>query len=160
MRLAGPALALLVALPGLAGATPARKAARPSHRGHEVVSFEALPVDTLNAAIAAAAAAGQAWVRDPIQIALHEANLPPDAVAERTDFTLTWKGNSVENPTAGEVVTVEEGLKDDSVAGEWTRFRLARQPDGSWRLTALHVASRCGRGPAAGMRAFHREPCP
>ena len=142
-------LLLGVATPGHAGAGMPR-----------VDSWQVLPVDTLNAAIAAAAEAHQAWAHDPIQIALHEANALPAAVAERSDFSLTWKGDDVENPTSGVLVTTEEGLKDDSVTAVWTRFRMTRQADGSWRVAAWHVAYRCARGTAAKMRSFHRDLCP
>ncbi len=160
MRPIGHALAMLAALLALTGATPATPPARPAHRGHVVVSRDTLPVESLNAAIAAGAAADQEWVRDPIQIALRDANAPPDAVAERSDFKLTWKGDGGESPTSGELVLVEEGLKDDSVTGEWRHYLMSRQPDGSWRVAALYVAYRCARGPAAGMRTFHRDRCP
>jgi hypothetical protein len=99
-------------------------------------------------------------VHDPLAIGLHVANVSPEAAAERTDFSLTWKANSGENPDAGDLVVVDLNLKDDSIGATWDLYRMARQADGSWRMTQHHAARRCGRGTLAQTSTFHKGSCP
>jgi len=166
LRIAALAFALLLPC------APAH--ARPRHPSHAraaprtlrapqlapvVASFDTLGVERLNAEIAAAVAARQAWSRDPVQVALHDRFRGAGAAGERPEMVLSWKGDPPGKAASGEVVIVQQGLLDDSIAAEWDRYQVARQADGSWRVTAHHHAQRCRRGEASETTRFHRGVC-
>ncbi len=144
---------VLVAALGAASVRPAEPFNNPA-----VTSYRVLPLDNLNAEIAKAAAAGEAWPRDPVLVGLHAFGSGPEALEERSDLTVHWKGRPEEHPRSGELVIVEQDAKDDAEAGEWQRFEMAKLPDHTWRVTTHYAATRCWRGPHAG--SFTREPCP
>jgi hypothetical protein len=123
------------------------------------VSYDTAGVELLNRAIEAATAAGMDWPRDPVQVALHD-DSASGTDEERPALTLWWRGDHPEGATSGEVVVVRTGLRDDSTEAVWDRYLLARRPDGSWRVTAHHAASRCARGTAAQTSRFHGGDCP
>ena len=122
-----------------------------------ITSYRVLPPDGLNREIDRAVAAGEAWPRDPVLVGLHAFSSSPEALEERSDLTVHWKGRPEEHPKSGELVIVEQDAKDDAEAGEWQRFEMARLPDHTWRVTTHYAATRCWRGPRAG--AWTREPC-
>jgi hypothetical protein len=144
---------VLVAALGAASVRPTEPFNNPP-----VTSYRVVPFDSLNAEIARAAAAGEAWPHDPVLVGLHAFSSSPEALEERSDLTVHWKGRPEEHPKTGELVIVEQDPKDDAEAGEWQRFEMAKLPDRTWRVTTHYAATRCWRGPHAG--SFTRELCP
>ena len=160
MKSLGIAFLSTLLLAGVVGAASVpHPHANPRAVAPRVASFDTVSVTWLNAKIAAAATAREPWVRDPVAIGLHDANLSPEAVAERTDFSLTWKGNSGENPDAGDLVLVDLNVKDDSIGATWDLYRMAREADGSWRVVEHRIARRCDRGTLAQTSTFHKGSC-
>jgi heat shock protein HslJ len=87
------------------------------------------------------ASEGKVWVQDPIRIALefmgsrHE----PRVNIQRED-----QGGEVAHSTT--VTVVEDGYLDDSVRGTWTRFKMKRNDNRTWRIVDVQRAYRCWRG--------------
>lgn len=118
-------------------------------------SFEARDVRPLNERILAAAGKGEAWVRDPLAVVLHEL-FPENASPESWEFgerriDLKRDGDAL-------LVTVETiGCEDDSVAAEKHLVRLIRSPAGVWTLESLRAGHRCW--PGRGHPQYSADPC-
>jgi hypothetical protein len=108
-----------------------------------VESFEIVSVDSLNARIATAARAGEAWTKDPVRVAL-EVTVQSSQFMRSLD--LRYEGNSGELPDSALVTLVADGYANDSVRGSWAQLWLARQADETWRVIELRRAWRCWRG--------------
>jgi heat shock protein HslJ len=101
----------------------------------------------------AAAAAGERWTQDPIRVALA---LIDSRGAPRVD--VTRRDDAAEAPRSSHVVVDEDGFLDDSVRGVRSEVVLASMADGTWRVAALTVATRCWRGDR--MMVGPGETCP
>src|SRR5688500_11923367 len=91
-----------------------------------VESFKRLPVDTLNAQIAAATARGETWTHDAVLIALRLTIVGPDALDERQVLEIRFEGEGRrgDRPDSAIVTLVEDDFRDDSVRGQWTQLSL------------------------------------
>jgi heat shock protein HslJ len=87
-----------------------------------------------------AADEGERWTRDPIRVALA---LIDSRGAPRVD--VSRRDDRGEAPTSTLVVVDEDGFLDDSVRGVRSQVLLAPAPDGSWRVLAVTVVTRCWR---------------
>jgi heat shock protein HslJ len=111
---------------GLAGAPP-------------VASSDRLDPSRFAPIVAASAANGALWVRDPLQVALLFASMPSSG---RTAVVR-------EDVPAGDATVVRlwfDGLPDDRLRGRWFEVRLARTDDGAWQVVAGRQASACAGG--------------
>ena len=102
-------------------------------------------LETPEAEATIAAGAGEAWVRDPLRVALATigAGSSEGFQVDRTD-------PEDKNPDETVVSLVADGLKDDSVRAEWTQVLLHRDAAGVWHPVETRRAWRCWRG-------HHRE---
>ncbi len=108
---------------------------------------------TFNVEIGAAARRGEGWVRDPGLVALWVSK-----ATEAPRVRLYREDNRSEAPDSSTVTVIMDRLLDDSVAGIWTQYRLARAEDGSWRVARARQAYKAYRG---GDTEFYRaEPTP
>ncbi len=110
-----------------------------------VDSFLTEDLEDINAGIERAADADEEWVTDPVRIAMNVVEQGPDAIDERRYLQITYEGGGPHGNTAV-VTVVTDGYLDDSMRGEWCRFAMAKEDDGSWRVTEFRHAWRCWRG--------------
>jgi hypothetical protein len=96
---------------------------------------------TFNVEIGAAARRGEDWVRDPGLVALQVSK-----AAEAPRVRLYREDNRSESPDSSTVTVIMDRLLDDSIAGIWTQYRLARAEDGSWRVAGARQAYKAYRG--------------
>jgi hypothetical protein len=132
-----------------------------------VESFQRLPVDSLNAQIAAAATRGESWTQDAVLIALRLTEHGPDALDERRVLEIRFEGEGRrgDRPDSAIVTLVEDDFMDDSVRGSWTRLSLVRaaprrdvmRDPAPWRLVEFRVAWICQRGHH--QNSFSAQPC-
>ena len=94
--------------------------------------------------VAAAAAAGAAWPRDPLQVTL--ALFPPWDTAQ---LDVRRRDAAPEGARYSVVSLEASGFLDDSVAGYRRVAVLERLESGRWRVIATTDATRCGRGEAS-----------
>lgn len=151
MKMLVPMLALTLAAGATApaGDTQSERAAKPAELSRPVTvvidSFITEDLEDINADLEKAADANEDWVTDPVRVAMNIVEQGPDVVEERHYLQITWVGEG-ERPHAGVVTVVTDGYLDDSMRGEWCRFAMAKQDDGSWRVTEFRHAWRCWRG--------------
>lgn len=111
------------------------------------------PVD-YNLMIERAVTAGADWPGSPLRTVIEVFGDDQDQRSLRIEETR----NSGEGATRAVFTVVRDGFLDDSVRGTWTEIELAREPDGSWRVTAGRIAQRCWRAPDP--EAWTAGPCP
>jgi len=155
MRLLLPTLALAALLgcsrPPAPGDEPT---ARHALDGLVLESTAALDVGEPNSRIAAATAAGAAWVESPLDIAVRVIR----GDAGTRELRLHEVKNRTEGADAAVIEITADGYLDDSVRGAWHRLALHRRDDGTWRLTSHEIAYRCRRGHH--LDAYSAELCP
>lgn len=142
-------LFLLVAGPSIA----AGGGAEPSANGTPIASTAALDTAALNTRIRERERAGQKRRLGPVAL-VHELiggseEAPRTYIDRQSDQSTDFNRVSV--------TIVRDGFQDDSVRGDWHRFVLARQTDGTWTVLAAKKANRCYRGQTDTYRA---TPCP
>lgn len=144
------AAALVLALP-TTGAVAGDAAA--------IIAVDPVPLEfaEFNAAIDAAAAAGETWVRDPLAVLSRRFANGSGEVSWSMDVSIV-RTDTREEPGSLRATVVEEGLRDDSMAGVWASVDLVRGPDGAWRIAADLRAERCARG--ADTVTWSGRPCP
>jgi hypothetical protein len=108
---------------------------------------------TFNLDLGAAARRGEDWVRDPAEVALRISK-----AGEAPRVRLYREDNRSEAPDSSTVTVIMDRLLDDSIAGIWTQYRLARTSDGSWRVASVLRAFKSYRGPDADL--YRAEPTP
>jgi len=108
-----------------------------------VLSWDTLPVDSLNARVEAARAAGEGWASQPASIVrtlLGEQLW--QAPQSRFDLERTPPGQ----PNRARISVLLEQLPDDSVAGLCREYTLDKDATGDWVLVEVLEARRCRRG--------------
>ncbi len=143
--------ALIPAAMGCAGSKPEVRvpeapvpvSAVPADFADTPMMISSSPVEPapFNLEIGAAARRGEAWVGDPGEVALRISR-----TAEAPRVRLYRADNRVESPDSSTVTVIMDRLPDDAVAGVWTRYRMARSVDGSWRVAAARQAILAWRG--------------
>jgi len=118
-----------------------------------VESYEPVDFGTFNDTILTAITDGQVWPQDPIEIVRNFINSPG-----ARSVNILREDDRGEGADSTTVIIVEEGYEDDSLRGTWHRFRLARSPDGTWRILDVRRAYRCWRGQH--QNSYSRELCP
>lgn len=120
---------------------------------YPVRSYTTENVASFNIAIEESAAANEPWTRSPMLIA-HR------VLGDISGLfgTLVIKNNRADTPTTSEVTAITGEYEDDSVSAEWRQLRLAKQQDGTWRITEYRKAWLCRRGPVT--NAFQKNLCP
>ena len=126
-----------------------------SARMPDVVSYEAMDVAPFNQELAAAVKDGASWAREPMQVVLRRAGIRDELPRH---FVWTMENPAIENPRLLRATILAEGLRDDSISGEWIQFELEKSSDGTWHLTWEHRAWRCARGAHVG--TYEKTPCP
>lgn len=113
---------------------------QPGPRDIPVESYTLVDVEDVNARVADAAASGEEWVRDPLE------------VAERVVGDIFGRYCSIERVDelterpASTVVTLITGwYLDDSVWGTWNQVLLSRDDAGVWTVDEARRAWRCHR---------------
>ena len=106
-----------------------------------VESFRPVVYGGFNQRVAEAAAKGESWVHDPVLIGLE---FMGSRGSPRVDIKRQDQDGEAARSTT--VTIVEDGYLDDSVRGTWTRFKMTRLDDNTWRLVDVKRAFRCWRG--------------
>ena len=101
----------------------------------------------------AEAAAGAAWTRSPLHLAL--GLFGDDADARLLQCEVRRAGGEGGTTT---VVLIRDGLLDDSLRGSWIELECRRLDDGTWRLAGARSAQRCWR--AKDPTKWMAVPCP
>jgi hypothetical protein len=139
--------------------TPTRHAPPAPHRGAPVVTaYDMESVDDVNAGIATAQQEGESWPGDPVLIALSVVESGGDAVDERRYLNITYDALGAAPADTAMVTVVTDGYPDDSMRGEWCRFRMVRAQNDTWRVQEFAHAWRCQRGPQTDR--YGNEDCP
>lgn len=138
-------LFLLVAGPSIA----AGGGAEPSANAPPIASTVALDTAALNARIRGMIRAGQKPRLSPI--ALVHGLIGGSEETPRTQIERQSDPNTDFNRVS--VTIIRDGFQDDSVRGDWHRFVLSRQTDGTWIVLEARKANRCYRGGADTYRA-------
>ena len=126
--------------------------------GTRVVSFQTVPVEGLNSALASARGERLAWTEDPVLLAMHLLPGAIDTSGERSSFRAAFEMDARTTPPTGVVTLVEDGLQDDSLGAIWHQVLLQRGADQRWVVTGHRQAQRCRRG--GNTRDFRAELCP
>ena len=106
-----------------------------------VESSRPLSFAAFNKSLGDAAGKGKSWVHDPIRVVLEYM----DSRGSRL-VNIQREDESGEAADSTTVTIVEDGYLDDSVRGTWTRFKMVRVDDHTWRITDIQRAYRCWRG--------------
>ena len=106
-----------------------------------VESFRPVAYGGFNQRVAEASAKGESWVHDPVRIGLEFLG---SRGSPRVDIKRQDQDGEAARLTT--VIIVEDGYLDDSVRGTWTRFKMTRLDDNTWRLAEVQRAFRCWRG--------------
>ena len=104
-----------------------------------VASSDRLDPSRFAPILAASAANGALWVRDPLQVALLFASMPS------TGRTAVVR----EDVPAGDATVVRlwfDDLPGDAIRGRWFELRLERTGAGAWQVVAGRHASTCAGG--------------
>ena len=104
-----------------------------------VASSDRLDPSRFAPILAASAANGALWVRDPLQVALLFASMPSTG---RTAIVR-------EDLPAGDATVVRlwfDDLPGDALRGRWFELRLERTRSGAWQVIAARQASACTSG--------------
>ena len=141
---------LVLGLPELSsGGSPAADTRMP-----EVQSYQVIDVTPFNQEVAAAAKAGASWPHQALEVVLRRTEIKDELPRH---FVLTMECDEIENPRLLKVTTLAEGLRDDSISGEWIHLELEKSPEETWRVTQEHRSWRCVRGPHVGT---YEKTCP
>lgn len=117
-----------------------------------VQSVQALAVDDFNAQVQQAVGHGEAWVKEPVLVALRFVG------AEIRGHTkIIELRTPPENQDSATVTVTEAGYPDDAVAGARWRLWLAKDTQGIWTLQKALWAQLCSR---PGQRFYSAGPCP
>jgi hypothetical protein len=97
-----------------------------------------------NIAIAKAATAGEAWVKEPAQIIARTYG----GFSEMRSKTVEFAALTADEPDILTVTITSDGLMDDSVRGEKFHLELKADKQGVWKFTSASKSWRCqpGRG--------------
>lgn len=109
-------------------------------------------VSSAAASVGAAAAAGEDWVTDPLQVGLRAAG-PLTGSTSR----IARRSAPGELPDRVELVIEESGLLDDSVRGRRVEVTVERDARGAWEPTRGRIAWACW--PGRGHTFFAAVPC-
>jgi hypothetical protein len=123
-------------------------------QGLEVESWEPVETDDMNAQIDRAVAAGETWPQSPLLSTIELLRGDRDARVLRIDE----EKNRAEGADTTVVVVIRDGLRDDSVRGDWHRVVYERVSDQKWRVHSARRAFRCHRGHH--LESFSSERCP
>lgn len=104
-----------------------------------------------NRSVAAAAAAGEEWPDDPLEVARR---FQGRTLAQQSVWALDGRG---ESPSRYHVTGIAQGFTDDSVRGERFDLVVERANGTSWRIVRARVSWRCW--PDRGHSTFDVEPC-
>jgi hypothetical protein len=111
-----------------------------------VESYQKMPTKAFNVKIAKAANKGEAWVKDPSQVAF---KFVRSSSAGGASVELLWRKNdSVEGPRQSSVTMIDDGYLDGSVRGTRYQLSLKNSKQGIWFLHKAGKAWRCYRGHA------------
>lgn len=127
----------------------------PDARSTIVDSYRLVDVEPYNRGIDRALEEGKHWPRSPLRVVSQYFAGPEEAGR----ISLRKVDGPGEFPDSSTITVIEEGLRDDSVAGKWFRFRLARDDEGVWRVVEIRTADRCARGDYQTLRYGERL-CP
>jgi hypothetical protein len=119
-----------------------------------VESWQTLEVREINQRLFDAIAVGEAWTRDPMELALRLFPLS----SEGTFASVSRESPRGESPGEATITIVSDGLLDDSLRGAWTQVELTRSKEGTWRVMSLKRAYRCWRG--CNRERFSQRLCP
>lgn len=144
-------------LAACSSSVPASGVAAPDPAG--IVADDPRPLDFagFNAGIDAAVAAGETWVRDPLAVVSRRFTNESGEVSWSLALSIV-RTDPRDDPGALRATVVEEGLRDDSMAGVWASVDLVRGADGAWRIASDLRAERCARGPDT--VTWSGRPCP
>ena len=118
-----------------------------------MLSSASVAAATFNVEIGAAARRNEDWVRDPGLVALRLSK-----AADAPRVSLYRADNRMEAPDSSTVTVIMERLPDDATYGIWTRYRLTREDDGSWRVADVRQAFKSRRG--TDLENYRAEPTP
>ncbi|MEZ4397970.1 MAG: hypothetical protein R3C71_13765 [Candidatus Krumholzibacteriia bacterium] len=108
-----------------------------------VLSWQTLPVDSLNLRIESARAAREGWATQPESIVR---TLLGERLWEAPQSRFDVERTPPESPNRARVTVLLEQLPDDSVAGLCRDYTLELDATGGWVIAELREAWRCRRG--------------
>lgn len=116
---------------------------------------ESLIIDTsdYNLMIIKAAAAGEKWVKSPMQVAARIAG----EFSEMKTRKIVFEATSGEAADSFTLTIINDGLLDDSVRGEKFVYELSKEASGVWKVASAIKAWRCW--PGRGHEEFSALPC-
>jgi hypothetical protein len=119
-----------------------------------VVSYRNLKVKELNLQITTAEKNQEAWVLNPLSIAMRF-----HKVSDVRFVDINQKNDRAEYPSKSVVTIIEEGFLDDQMRGRWIELHLERKDcSRAWRIKELRQAFLCGR--EGSDEVFLKDLCP